>query len=366
MASNSRWTSLSYGEWSATCDTLHAHTQVLGKLAATLAPPEPQLLHAALRLTARGWETRPLPAPDGSGSFVVVIDLHSHRELVEHSDGRSTSLDLTPDRSVGEVTGELLAAVSELVGRADIDPTPQEVPWTVPLDQDSEHAAYDPDKIVAYFASATRAWQVLEALRAPYRGRSTPVCAWWGSFDLAVNLFSGASAEPPAQDFITRNSMDSEEVAIGWWPGEPKYPKAAFYGYSHPAPDGFEEADIGPPAARWDPDLGLFLLDWEDVIAAEDPHAEALGFARSLFLHACTACGWDPALAASAEGSPPPVTSATTSRGRQCRPRETVRFPTEPHISRYMPLLPEVTPETICSPQQTASLPSRGPRRLAD
>jgi hypothetical protein len=38
----------------ATLDTLHAHTQVLGKLSAALAPPEPQLQHAALRLTGRG------------------------------------------------------------------------------------------------------------------------------------------------------------------------------------------------------------------------------------------------------------------------------------------------------------------------
>jgi hypothetical protein len=43
-----------YEQWRTTCDTLHAHTQVLGKLAATLAPPEPQLQHAVLRLTARG------------------------------------------------------------------------------------------------------------------------------------------------------------------------------------------------------------------------------------------------------------------------------------------------------------------------
>ena len=74
----SSWPSISYPEWSATCDTLHAHTQVLGKLAAELAPPEPQLQHAALRLTARGWETLPLPAPDGSGAFVVALDLHRH------------------------------------------------------------------------------------------------------------------------------------------------------------------------------------------------------------------------------------------------------------------------------------------------
>ena len=36
-------TSLAYSAWSATCDTLHAHTQVIGKIAVTLAPPEPQL-----------------------------------------------------------------------------------------------------------------------------------------------------------------------------------------------------------------------------------------------------------------------------------------------------------------------------------
>jgi Family of unknown function (DUF5996) len=45
---------LPYDAGSATCDTLHAHAQVLGKLAAALAPPEPQLQHAALRLTVRG------------------------------------------------------------------------------------------------------------------------------------------------------------------------------------------------------------------------------------------------------------------------------------------------------------------------
>ncbi len=50
----SEWPTLSYESWSATCDTLHAHTQVLGKLAVVLAPPEPQLQHAALRLTGRG------------------------------------------------------------------------------------------------------------------------------------------------------------------------------------------------------------------------------------------------------------------------------------------------------------------------
>src|SRR4051812_21314885 len=122
-----------YDEWAATCDTLHAHTQVLGKLAAIIAPPEPQLQHAALRLTARGWETLALPAPDGSGAFAVALDLHRHLAVVEHSAGARREIPLTPNRAVGDVTREVLAAVRELAGPFAFDPTPQEVPWSVPL-----------------------------------------------------------------------------------------------------------------------------------------------------------------------------------------------------------------------------------------
>ena len=303
----SGWPAVSYQEWRATCDTLHAHTQVLGKLAAKLAPPEPQLQHAALRLTARGWETAPLPAPDGSGSLVVALDLRVHEAVAEHSGGRAERVALAPDRAVGQVTREVLAAVRRLGGAVEIDPTPQEVPWTVPLDADDEHAHYDRGQVDGYFAAATQAALVLAAFRAPYRGRSTPVNAWWGSFDLAVNLFSGAPADPPSGDFIMRNAMDAQEVAVGWWPGDARYGKAAFYAYAHPAPDGFDQMTLSPPGARWDTALGEYILDWDDVRASPDPRATGLEFARSAFRHACAVCGWDPRLPASADGTPPPV-----------------------------------------------------------
>ena len=151
----------------------------------------------------------------------------------------------------------------------------------MPLDQDEEHAHYDPDEVARYFAAATQAALVLAAYRAPYRGRSTPVNAWWGSFDLAVSLFSGLSADPPSQDFIMRNAMDAQEVAVGWWPGDARYPKAAFYAYAHPAPDGFAGASLSPPAARWDAALGEYILDWDDVRRGPDPRAAALEFARA-------------------------------------------------------------------------------------
>ena len=301
------WPALPYDEWRETCDTLHAHTQVLGKLAAKLAPPEPQLQHAALRLTARGWETAPLPAPDGSGAFALALDLHRHEAIVEHSDGRSERVPLTPNRAVAEVTREMLAATRRIAGSLDIDPTPRETPWTTPLDEDTEHATYVVEHVTRYLRAATRAVLVLAALRAPFRGRSTPVNAWWGSFDLAVNLFSGAPADPPSDDFIMRNSMDVQEIAVGWWPGDPRYPRAAFYGYAHPAPDELASADLAPALGRFDTELAEFVLDWDDVLASADPQATALAFGRAVVRNACAVCGWDDALAATVDGKPPPV-----------------------------------------------------------
>jgi uncharacterized protein DUF5996 len=298
-AATSAWPSLApYDAWAETCDTLHAHTQVLGKLAAALAPPEPQLQHGALRLTARGWETLPLPAPNGTGAFLVALDLHIHHVVVEHSNGTTRRIALMRDRAVGAVTRRVLTAVRELAGEAiRIDPTPQEVHWSVPLDADEQHATYDPHAVAAYFRAATRAALVLAAFRAPYRGRSTPVNAWWGSFDLAVSLFSGDPAVPPSEDFITRNAMDAQEIAVGWWPGDPRHPRPAFYAYAHPATDRFPNAQLAPPQARWEAELGEYLLDHEALMTSADPHGDALAFARSAFQHVCATCDWDPALA---------------------------------------------------------------------
>jgi hypothetical protein len=305
---HSGWPALPYEAWASTCDTLHAHTQVLGKLAVALAPPEPQLQHAALRLTPRGWETQPLPAADRSGALVVALDLHTHHAVAEHSNGRSRRVALTPNRPVADVTRELLTAVRALAGPIDINMAPQETPWTTPLDEDYGHATYEPDHVETYLAAATHAAAVLAELRAPYRGRSSPVNAWWGTFDLAISLYSGRAVDPPADDFIMRNSANAEQIEIGWWPGDARYPHAAFFGFAFPPPEGFDKGAISPPPAAWNSDLCEYILDWGDARAAPDPHAAAIEFGRSLIRHACAVCDWNPDLASSAQSIPPPVT----------------------------------------------------------
>ena len=85
-----------------------------------------------------------------------------------------------------------------------------------------------------------------------------------------------------------RNSANAEQIEIGWWPGDGRYARPAFFAFAFPAPEGFGEAKLGPPAARWDTELGEYILDWDDVRAASDPKGAVLDFALSAIRHACT------------------------------------------------------------------------------
>ena len=75
-----------------------------------------------------------------------------------------------------------------------------------------------------------------------------------------------------------------------------------------------------PPAPRpwflsW-PGLAIaaaLALAWRgsggslSTLFSDEARSSALDFARAVFRHACRVCDWDPALAASAEGTPPPI-----------------------------------------------------------
>ena len=212
--------------------------------------PEPQLQHAALRLTARGWETPPLPAPDGSGALVVALDLHHHDAVVEHSDGRPSAR--RSSRTAPSPMSPARSWPPSKTSSARCASTPR------PRDRRGQHRSTrttprpttTPPHVATYFEMATQAALVLAALRAPYRGRSSPVNAWWGTFDLAVSLFSGQPVDPPSNDFIMRNSANAQQIEVGWWPGDHRYPHAAFFAFAFPTPEGFDQATLTPAAAR--------------------------------------------------------------------------------------------------------------------
>ena len=104
-----------------------------------------------------------------------------------------------------------------------------------------------------------------------------------------------------------RNSMNAKDVTVGWWPGDARIPQPAFYSYAHPAPEGFAEGRLEPDAAHWHADMGLFLLDWADVLASDDPHATALDL-RALLLQArLRGVRLGPGAGVERRGHPPPV-----------------------------------------------------------
>jgi Family of unknown function (DUF5996) len=135
---------------------------------------------------------------------------------------------------------------------------------------------------------------VFEDYRAGFWGKQPPVSFWWGSFDLAVTRYN-LVVVPPADgmDLISRVGVDSEQVAVGFWPGNDHYPKPAFFAYTYPKPEELEGAVVRPDTAGWNADVGEFLLDYDDVRIAPDPRAAILEFANSTYEAGAKLAGWD-------------------------------------------------------------------------
>lgn len=85
----------------------------------------------------------------------------------------------------------------------------------------------------------------------------------------------------------------SHEVSsAGYWSGPPGE-EGIFYAYAYPEPPGYREMPVAPAAARWDDDLGEFILPYEAVHTARDPDALLLGFLHSTYEAAATTGNWD-------------------------------------------------------------------------
>lgn len=93
---------------------------------------------------------------------------------------------------------------------------------------------------------------------------------------------------------IRRLAMDAEEIAAGFWPGDERFPEPAFWCYAYPKPAGIESAMIQPQAAFWSPEIGEFMLRYDDVRQSYSPSDAIAEFLSSTY-DACAALGgWEP------------------------------------------------------------------------
>ena len=208
---------------------------------------------------------------------------------MEHSDGRETRIALTPDRPVAELTRERAGGGGPPSGRRRDRPEAAggalgRRRWM----RIDEHASYDPDQVGLLLRGryAARRWFSPPSARS-YRGRRSDGQRVVGDRSTSPStFFSGQPADPPSDDFIMRNSMDSQEVAVGWWPGDPEVrPRCLLCLRASQPGRGRGPGGRSPQQPTGSRSSELFVLDWADVREAPDPHALALEFAHSAFHH---------------------------------------------------------------------------------
>ncbi len=284
------WPALPYEEWHETRDTLHMYTQVVGKLRLVLSPFEPQWGHVPFYLTARGLTTSPMPV--GDRTIDAEFDLIAHELVLRASDG------VTERRPLGGAVADFYADVMRMLRRMEVEVAittlPSEVSDPIRFPDDRTHDTYVGEHASRFFEVLSRVDSVLKEHRARFRGKTTPVQFYWGTFDLAVTRYSGRAVDAPAdRGVIARVGGDAEVICAGWWPGDQRSRNAAFFAYGYPAPAGLEQATIAPDGAAWSGRAGEFLLPYDAVRTTPDPRRAIHQFLDSTYGAAAAIMGWD-------------------------------------------------------------------------
>jgi hypothetical protein len=288
--SDERWPALPYDAWKDTYETLHMWTQVVGKVALAQAPPLNHSWAIAFHLTPRGLTTRLLP--HGHRAFALEFDFIDHQLVLRTTDGDRRALPLVP-RSVAEFYRAVMSTLEEMALPVPIWPVPVEIAAPIPFAEDTEHHSYDPQWANRFWRILGQVEKVFSVNRCQFVGKASPVHFFWGSFDLAVTRFSGRPAPPREGPAFMREAYSHEVISHGFWPGGGPVPEPVFYAYAAPEPAGFKDAKVEPLGARYQADMGEFLLPYEAVRTSSSPDREITAFLESTYEKAAALAGWD-------------------------------------------------------------------------
>jgi hypothetical protein len=285
------WPELRWEDWSATADTLHMWTQIVGKTRLALSPMQAHWWNVALYVSARGLSTAAMPY--GDNFLEIEFDFINNELLFRTCKGENAALPLRA-MSVATFYTEFKKILVELGIEVKLYGVPVEVAHPIPFALDEVHASYDAEAAYRFWRALRSIDRVLQEFSSRFIGKISPVHFFWGSFDLAVTRFSGRSAPVrPEMDWIMREAYSREVISAGFWPGNGGFGKAAFYCYAAPAPKGFGEAKVSPVEATYDEKLGEFILLYEDVRQAASPEEALMSFLESTYVAGAELGGWD-------------------------------------------------------------------------
>ncbi len=290
------WPELNWQDWSATANTLHRFTQIVGKVRMALSPMQNHWWNVTLYVTSRGLTTSPIPYK--SISFTITFDFIDHALQIETSDGGRESFALN-SMPVSEFYASFMAALKKLGIDVHIWVMPCEIADAVAFDNDAANCTYDSASARKFFYALVQADRVMKEFRSSFIGKVSPAHFFWGSFDLCVTRFSGRVAPPhPASapnfaNWAMREAYSHEVSSVGFWPGNGGYGRAAFYSYAYPEPAGFSDAKLRTKGAFYDQNLKEFILLYDDMRGAADPDKALMNFFEDTYVAAADNAKWD-------------------------------------------------------------------------
>lgn len=296
MTVGNEWPSIPVAEWADTRDTLQLYTQVVGKIRLANEPHSNHWWNVTLYVTARGLTTSLMPHPRGP-AFQIDFDFIDHRLDVTTVTGDVRSVDLVA-RPVADFYRIVMELLDELGVATEIWPMPVEIPGAIPFTDDHTHASYDADAVQRFWRALVQIERVMKVFGQRFVGKASPVHYFWGAIDIAATRFSGRTAPPHpggapnCGPHVMWEAYSHEVSSCGFWPGGPG-DEGTFYAYAYPDPPGYRDAPVAPAGARWDDELGEFVLPYELVRTAADPDAALLEFLQSTYEAAATTAQWD-------------------------------------------------------------------------
>jgi len=295
MNNRYHWPLLSYQEFKSTAYLLHRIVQVIGKLK-LITPFEPHWANVGLWVTSHGLSTGPISIPNGVGTFNIDVDLITHQIACSTSQGEASRFTIH-SLSVADFTKSFFMMLNSMGIQITINPMPQEVVDPISFYDDTETRDYNANLANAWWHIVLNSQQIMQKYHALFTGCTPAIVFMWGTFDLRdVRYLNKPVNQKPETNFIERNAMDVEQIELGWWHGNEKYPRPAYYSFTWPKPNGIEKAKIKPSKAYWNEELSEFILDYNEIRTSSNPEDDLLAFFNSTYQVGAKLAGWDPSL----------------------------------------------------------------------
>ncbi|WGQ10966.1 DUF5996 family protein [Pedobacter gandavensis] len=291
-----QWPLLSYEKGKSTYETLQLWSQIVGKIKLAVLPWVNHSWHITLHITVTGLTTQSMRFDDRD--FQIDFDFIAHLLKITTSKGEYRQFDLH-GISVADFYNKIFALLNELKINVVINPMPVELAHPIPFELDTIHASYKDEEVTAFHQALLNIQSVFMKFRAEFKGKCSPIHFFWGSFDLALSLFSGAEAPkhpggvPGMPNWVAEDAYCKEVSSFGFWTGGEDLKEAVFYCYLYPEPEGYKSGKIKPSEAYYHHKLGEFILPYSAVQQAVNPGDKLLEFLRSAYSIGADLAKWD-------------------------------------------------------------------------